>query len=398
MLVSSPILPVPFRALFLASLLCTPLLAAPYASGDLLMGFVTGAGEGADDTVIVRLGKSADFRDNFDTAKNKLNFVTIGTHLAAKYGAEWYNRTDLYMSIFGSTDSDTIGDTLQNLDPFRTLYASRTRNAAGGGAPGIARSTAWTFSSNTAVTTTSGQMVSAAGGYSLTDTVADAAGLAIIPKSLGNTLDEYTKPAKANSFTNLNGGIEATFTAGTWGSLGDAGPVQAALDLYRIQAVNNVAGQYGFGSPIRSGVYKGSFTINQTGQVSFIAAGAAPADGFSAWAVSKGLPAGVAVTDDRDADNIIALMEYGLNLNPTAPDTLPDPAPVAGGIQLNYAKGPEAAADPKISYFLETSATLSGGWSNLPPTVNSATTITGLIPVNDPSGHLFGRLKVVRIP
>ena len=135
MLVSSPILPVPFRALFLASFLCTPLLAAPYASGDLLMGFVTGAGEGADDTVIVRLGKSADFRDNFDTARNKLNFVTIGTQLVAKYGAEWYNRTDLYMSIFGSTDSDTIGDTLQNLDPFRTLYASRTRNAAGGVLP-----------------------------------------------------------------------------------------------------------------------------------------------------------------------------------------------------------------------------------------------------------------------
>ncbi|MDB6135673.1 MAG: sorting protein [Verrucomicrobiales bacterium] len=382
--------------LVLGGLLChmtlSSLEAAPYASGDLLMGFVTGTGQGTDDTVVVRLGSASSFRDAFDTAKNSLNFANVGTQLSSVFGADWYERTDLYISIFASTDSDTIGDTLVSGDPFRTVYASRNRNSAGS-VPGTARSTAWTFPSNTAATTTSGQIVSTALTYSLS--TANAAGLAVIPKSGGNTLDEYTKPAKANSFANLTGGIEAAFAAGPWGSLGDAGSVEAALDVYRIQAVNNVSGQYGAGNPIRSGAYKGTFTISQTGQVSFIAMGNAPADGFNDWAVSKGLPTGTPTTDDRDNDGIPALVEYALDLNPLAFDSLPPPTAVAGGLQLAFTKGNAAGNDAKIIYSIESSSDLIT-WTALTPTINTATQISALLPSGDVSDRLFGRLEILK--
>ncbi len=359
------------------------------------MGFVTGTGQGADDTVVVRLGTGASFRNAFDSGTNSLNFLTIGPKLATAFGADWYDRSDLYISVFGSTESDPIGDTLVNSDPFRTVYASRSRSATGS-VPGTARSTAWSVASNTAITTTSGQIVSTALAYSLS--TADASGLSIISKSLGNTLDEYTKPTRANSFTNLNGGIEATFAAGTWGALGDAGTVEAALDLYRIQAVNNVAGQYGAGNPVRAGAYKGSFTINQSGQISFIAAGAAPVDGFNTWAVSKGLPTGVAITDDRDNDNISALVEYALDLNPLTFSSLPVPTASASSLLFAFTKGTAAAADSKITYQIEASSALASGWAALTPATNNATAISAQLPANDPSGRLFGRLKITKAP
>lgn len=378
-----------------AALSLSTSMAAPYAPGDVLMGFVTGAGKGADDVLIVRLGTAASFRNAFDSATNSVNFLNIGTQLNLAFDPGWQERDDLYICVFATTDSDTIGDTLVNLDPFRTIYASRSRNAVSS-VPGTPRSTAWTLNSNTAITTTSGQMNSTAQRYAVS--TADASNLTVIPKSLGNTLDEYTKPVTANSFTNLTSGIEYRFGPGAWGTMGDAGTVEAALDFYRLQAVNNVAGQYGAGSPIRAGSYKGTFTINQSGQVSFIAAGLAPVDGFNTWAVGKGLPTGVLTSDDRDNDGIVALVEYSLDLNPLAFDSLPVPTAAPGGLLFSFAKGTAAAADPKITYQIEASSGLGSGWTPLTTITNSATVISALLPSNDPSGRLFGRLKIVKNP
>ena len=125
----------------------------------------------------------------------------------------------------------------------------------------------FSINSNTAITTTSSQMVGTAGTYSTA--AADAFGVAIIPDA-ANTLDNYTKPAASNSFTNLSGGIEQSFAAGSWGTMGAAGAVEAVLDLQRLQAVNDIAGQYGIGEAIRKGDYTGTFTINRTGGVSFV--------------------------------------------------------------------------------------------------------------------------------
>ena len=241
--------------------------AASYAAGDLLMGFVAGGGQGASQTLVVNLGPASSFRNNFDSGVSQLNFKLIGSQLGVQFGNSWYDRTDLYISLFASTASDPIGDTLVFGDPFRTIYASRSRLTPSSSA------TAFSIASNTAITTTSSQMVAASGTYSAA--AADAFGIAIIPDA-ANTLDNYTKPTASNSFTNLSGGIEQAFAAGSWGTMGPAGVVEAALDLQRLQAVNNVTGQYGFGETLRRGDFNGIFTVNQAGSVSFVPEPTAP--------------------------------------------------------------------------------------------------------------------------
>ena len=222
-------------------------------------------------------------------------------------------------------------------------------------------------------------------------------GVTIIPDTQSNTLDEFTRPVVEASFDNFNGGVEQMFAADPWGTYGAAGSVEAALDFYRLQARNDIATQYGFAQPTGTAVFKGTFTINQSGQISFVAAATStPVDGFNTWAVGKGLPSGVATSDDRDNDNIPALVEYGLDLNPLSFSSLPAPVDAPGGQLLTYNKGTAAATDSKITYVIETSAALSGSWSPLTPITNNSNQISALIPANDPSGRLFGRLRVTK--
>ena len=89
-------------------------------------------------------------------------------------------------------------------------------------------------------------------------------------------------------------------------------------------------------------------------------------------------------------------MEYGLDLNPLSFSSLPAPVDAPGGQLLTYNKGTAAATDSKITYVIETSAALSGSWSPLTPITNNSNQISALIPANDPSGRLFGRLRVTK--
>lgn len=368
------------------------LQAAPYTAGDLLLGFVAGEGAGADQTLIVNLGPTSGFRDAFDSGANKLDFTNVGSRLAAQFGAGWHERANLYVSLFGAANSSVTASTLFNGDPARTVYTSQARGSAG--TLGSADSGGWNVPSNTAMTDAAGAIISIAAGY--TKATADAQAAALISTDAANTLDEYTRPVTSLSFGSFNGGVEQAFAAGSWGALGDAGAVEAALDLYRIQARNNVTGQYGTGVPIRQGVYKGTITISQTGSVSFIAKGVATTDGFSAWTAGKGLPAGVAADDDRDHDGIPLLTEYALDLNPLAADTLPAPVAVEGGVRLSFTKGTAASADTKITYQIETSSNPGGDWTVLGTAAGTATEISGVLPSGSPSGRLFGRLKITK--
>ncbi|RYD30292.1 MAG: hypothetical protein EOP86_20235 [Verrucomicrobiaceae bacterium] len=259
------------------------LRAAPYTAGDLLLGFVAGGGTGSNQTLLVNLGPASGYRDAFDAGANKLNFTTVGSQLATQFGASWHDRADLYVSLFGAANASVTSNTLFSGDPPRTVYTSQARTASG--ALGTADSAGWSVAGSTAMTNAAGAVISIAAGY--TKATADAQTVAIIPKDDANTLDEYTRPVTNVSFDSFNGGVEQVFTAGPWGTLGDAGAVEAALDLYRIQARNNVSGQYGAGEPNGEGVYKGTITLSQSGAVSFIAKGAVTADGFSAWAAGS---------------------------------------------------------------------------------------------------------------
>lgn len=358
--------------------------------GDLILGFVAGGGQGSNETLLLNLGPAATYRDNFDAGTNRLNFLSIGTQLATQFGATWHERNDLYVSFFGCASSNNTNSLLYSGDPARTLYVSASRTAAGN--PGSPSSGGWSIGGNTSMTDSASIMVDVAKKYF--EASADAQTVAVIPKSDANTLDEFTRPATNDSFGSFNGGAEQIFATGPWGTFGDAGAVEAALDLYRLQAKNNVTGQYGLSGAIREGTYKGTFTVSQTGQVSFIAKGAAAAGGFNDWAVGKGLPAGVAADDDRDADGILALVEYALDLNPLAFDTLPEPVATEGGLQFTYAKGAAAAADSKITYQIEASTTLTSGWAAIFGAVNNATQISALLPPDAAGGRNFGRLRI----
>jgi len=389
-----------FTACF--GLTCPQAFAAPYAAGDLIMGFVAGGGKGASETLVVNLGTAYGFRDKFDAGTDQLNFKTIGTQLATQFsspGLPWYDRTDLYISLAGTRSGTASNTVLVNGDPNRTVYVSQARTSSG--TLGTADSAGWSVQTDGNMTTASSRILSTSQRYGNATSIADAQGVAIIPDEGlegGNTYDEFTRPTTATSFGAFNGGIEQIFDTGAWGTLSPTGAVEAALDYYRVSPKNNIAGQYGFtadNSGIREGVFKGTFTISQSGQISFIAKRTVAVDGFSAWATGKGLP-GLTTSDDSDNDYIPALVEYALDLNPKAFDTLPDPVSGPGGLVFSYAKGAAAAADPKIAYAMESSTVLNTGWTPLIATVNNSTQISALLPANDLSGRNFGRLKITK--
>jgi hypothetical protein len=62
---------------------------------------------------------------------------------------------------------------------------------------------------------------------------------------------------------------KAVFGPGTFGTLGGI-PAEVALDLYRIQGVNDQPGQAGFGQPVGLGTYEGTIVVNNSGQVSLL--------------------------------------------------------------------------------------------------------------------------------
>ena len=246
------------------------LRAATYATGDLLLGFVAQNNPGSTQTLVVNLGPASDYRDYYDSGTSQFNIKSIGSQLTSTFGSTWYDRTDLYMSVFATTSSSALGNGLLDGDPNRTLYVSRTRNTSGLATPGMSASSTWVVGSDGIMTSTSNNITATAGRYQLSG--ADGDGVAIIDDSAANTLDEFTRPTTSVSFGGFNGGIEFKFGAGSYGTFttSPVGTVEGALDFYRLQARNDITGQYGEGSSIRRGDYSGAFTIDQSGQVSFI--------------------------------------------------------------------------------------------------------------------------------
>jgi hypothetical protein len=239
--------------------------AATYNIGDLLIGFVATGGTGADTTLIANLGVTTTYRDQ---TTDSINFINIGTQLANTFntpgGAAWYDRTDLYVSLLGVRSSSNTSSSIVNGDPARTLYASQPRTAVG--TEGTSNSSIPTITGDGAYTSVAVAMLAVSNRFKTSAT--DSA--LTMPDSLANTIDEFT--GGNVSYGAYQSRVDQAFTATTWGTIGLAGTVEAALDLYRNQARNDIAGQTGFGEPVGPGTFEGTFTINQSGQVSFLAA------------------------------------------------------------------------------------------------------------------------------
>jgi hypothetical protein len=232
-----------------------------FAPGDLIMGFQATGGTGADQTILAVLGNSAAFRD---AQSSSINILNIGQTLTSTFGANWFERGDLRFGIVGVWSNSPLSGALQNGDPARTLYVSRSRD--GVGVFGEQNSSAPSINSDTSMSTAANNIVALQQVMETDYTTR----VAVVPTSRQNSWEEFNQPTGA-AFGAIQGGVEQAFGAGSFGAMGSAGNVEAALDLFRVQARNNIAGQFGQGEPIRAGDYLGTFTIDQGGQLSYLA-------------------------------------------------------------------------------------------------------------------------------
>ncbi|MBK1835309.1 Ig-like domain-containing protein [Roseibacillus ishigakijimensis] len=99
--------------------------------------------------------------------------------------------------------------------------------------------------------------------------------------------------------------------------------------------------------------------------------------------------------DDRDNDGVVGLLEYALGLDPTAFNVLPGLQANGSNYLLSYAKGSEAATDPRLEYIIETSTDLEE-WTKVTPATNDSSEISAVIPGPLPPAQtkVFARIRV----
>ena len=191
------------KTLALAALAAGGIAVAPasaqnpnFTPGDLLMGFQLRSGTGSDKTVLVNLGDTASlFRDG---AGYRLSIVNIGALLDGTFGIgagnslNWYENPNLYFGLAGTWDNASPSDSLQNGDPNRTLYISKSRTAVG--TEGVKNSTIANVSSDTSMSTGANNI------YALQQVIETGyvGGSVAIPTTTANTWEDY------NPFTGSN--------------------------------------------------------------------------------------------------------------------------------------------------------------------------------------------------
>ena len=124
------------RSLFVA---CSSLLAAFtataantfYAPGDLVLYFQK---EGSTNTIYANLGSAANLYRGSAAGSadgvNNINFLDLNTTLTSAFGAGWASDTTIYAGLAGVFSTNTTNNILTDLDPSRTLYVSRSRDAS----------------------------------------------------------------------------------------------------------------------------------------------------------------------------------------------------------------------------------------------------------------------------
>ena len=236
-----------------------------YAPGDIVLYFQQ---FGGSNTVALNVGAATTFRD---TTVNLINIANIGALLSdgtLGFGAAWFDTSSLWWGAAGVFNNSTSTTTVTNGDPGRTLYVSQARPTLG--TEGSATSGGWSVGSNGAMTTGATNIITQNNRVetqSVTTTLVEGTSSSQIDNQ--NPFNIGGNPTTA--FATFPGGVEAAFGAGSFGTFGGQS-AESALDLYRILAVNNAAGQVqiGDGSDLRVGTYEGSFVISSTGNVSYI--------------------------------------------------------------------------------------------------------------------------------
>ncbi len=410
----------PFLLLSGLMALAGPALAqnVNYAHGDLVLYFQR---IGDADTVYANLGNAATlFRGTAagPGAANRIEFMDLSATLSTAFGPDWATSGEVYAGLAGVWGTSNTSAALQDGDPNRTLYLSVGRD--GVGTVGQANSTGWdlTLAGNNAMNTASSAMFVQNNIFETTYNTA----VAISPAGT-SMIDEQNpfitvgdETVQDNAFNNtLPGGVQQRGTSGAFGSFGEAGSVEFALDLYRILARNNIAGQVA--GDLRVGSFEGTVTIGTNGKVSFISQGSGPAlTPFQTWAntfpaldtEAKRLPSA-----DPDFDGLTNLMEFVLNGNPGAPDAAIRPAMSTNATDLvfNFNRRDDSEAGNTLDF--QYGSDLSG-WTNATVPTASATVGSATIALTENAdgpdaisitipkslsagGKLFARLKASEV-
>lgn len=243
-----------------------------YTVGDLVLFFQNPGGEvGTDQQVFASLGNTALVFRDASPGSTLSNIININTELTAAFGAGWAGETTLFGGLGGVWGTSTLGTQLQNGDPQRTIYTSQSRSSIG--TVGAQNSAGYSVGAD-------GTMTSIANSVTIQNNILEVNGTgrtAIVPVPPSGTSIANQNPAGGNGWNNNipAPGVQQQGQTGTFGTFGTISNVQFMWDLYRIQARDNITGQFGFGDGIRQGEYLGTIVLDGAGNVSFVAAGGA---------------------------------------------------------------------------------------------------------------------------
>ena len=268
-----PVLIVKKTALLLAfALSVLPCLArAQFAWGDLVMSFQATGGTGASQTVAANLGAGYTYRN---ATGNSLNVINLGSLLSSTYGANWYDRTDLYMTINGlyaaGGSPANQGGPVVNGDARNATYIGYTRNNG--------NAVSYTpFSITASQVRSAGSPMST---YNATVSTALASvNQATISTDTVNTIEDFTTPnsggARLANWISFSDSALTTFSSGTLFSLNGTA-YQGAMTLQRLNAYDGTTGALAGnvvvpGISAGTGSNEGFFAITSSGQVDYIA-------------------------------------------------------------------------------------------------------------------------------
>lgn len=241
-----------------------------YAAGDLMLTFQK---VGSTKTVYADLGNAATLYRGAaagpDGASN-INFMDLNSTLTSAFGAGWASDPNIYAGlagVFSNNFSATPSAPVTLGDPGRTLYVSAPRTnvgtvgAAASATPSVGSNTDMTNAANDILAQNNvlGTYTDVAQTVSLTDVsqIDDRQPITIVS---GNNL-------QGTAFRAFGGGIQQAGSETSFGTFGDAGETEFALDLYRILARNDLGSQVG--GDLRTGTFEGTITVGTNGMVSF---------------------------------------------------------------------------------------------------------------------------------
>jgi hypothetical protein len=242
-----------------------------HTPGDLVLFFQNPGGAiGSDQQIYASLGNTATvFRQAYTDQTNHIDIINIGTLMTNTFGADWASETTLYGGLGGVWGTaSSLNTSLQNGDPNRTIYTSQARSATG--TVGSQESAGYTIGGDSAMTFIANSITTQNGLFE-NSTMLQFDAIAIEAAQLTANVPGQN-PVGGNSWNNNipAPGVQQGGSAGNFGTFGPVANVEFMWDIYRIQAKDNISGQYGEDDGIRTSLYLGTATLDSSGNVSFV--------------------------------------------------------------------------------------------------------------------------------